>query len=514
VARSFSARFPSRRREVLRAPLPIKEFDDLALLIRSHHPLISIEAEEPERVEVLIEYLCGSFSIPYFEWNPSSGLRRQGHPNAIYRTQDLLAALAHVAASPLIAIYHFNLAGQSLDDGRVISKLLEIAEELGKHPGAIVVSFVEDIPDELDHAFACVKLSPPTRDEYYQYLRAILGDVRKRQRVKLDLDASRVHQLLSHLQGLTLMEVRRLITASLVEHQALDERTIARIAEAKGKSVAQSSVLEYFPVESGFEGLAGMKQLKEWLDKRAVLFREPERAEQFGLTAPRGMLLLGVQGCGKSHTARAVAAGWNLPMLRLDAGRLYDKYVGATESNLRKALDTADRLSPVVLWVDEIEKALASGGDADGGVSQRVLGTFLTWLQERRGNVFVVATANDISRLPAELLRKGRFDEIFFVDLPSERVRRDILALHLEQRGRTSAAFDLERLARAASGFSGAELAQVVSAALFSAFASGGDLTTELLEREILATRPLSVTMREKVEALREWARDRTVPVD
>ncbi len=499
---------------MLRAPLPIKEFDELALLIRAHHPLISIEADEPERVEVLLEYLCGSFGLPYFEWTPSGGLRRQGHPNAIYATQDLLPALAHVAASPLVAIYHFNMAGQSLDDGRVISKLLEIAEELGKHPGAIVVSFVDELPDELDHAFACVKLSSPTRDEYYQYLRAILTDVRKRQRVALDLDGARVRELLSHLQGLTLMEVRRLITSSLVEHQALDQRTIRRIADAKGKSVAQSSVLEYFPVESGFEGLAGMKQLKEWLDKRAVLFRDPERAVQFGLTPPRGMLLLGVQGCGKSHTARAVAASWNLPMLRLDAGRLYDKYVGATESNLRKALDTADRLSPVVLWVDEIEKALASGGDADGGVSQRVLGTFLTWLQERRGNVFVVATANDISRLPAELLRKGRFDEIFFVDLPSERVRGDILALHLQQRGRDSGAFDLERLSKASAGFSGAELAQVVSAALFSAFGSGGDLTTALLEREILATRPLSVTMRESVESLRDWARDRTVAVD
>jgi SpoVK/Ycf46/Vps4 family AAA+-type ATPase len=310
------------------------------------------------------------------------------------------------------------------------------------------------------------------------------------------------------------MEVRRLITGSLVEHQALDERTLARVAEAKGKIVAQSSVLEYFPIESGFEGLAGMKRLREWLDKRAVLFHDPERAEQFGLTPPRGMLLLGVQGCGKSHTARAVAFSWNLPMLRLDAGRLYDKYVGATESNLRKALATADRLSPVVLWVDEIEKALASGGDADGGVSQRVLGTFLTWLQERRGNVFVVATANDISRLPPELLRKGRFDEIFFVDLPGEPVRRDILALHLAQSGRDSASFDLGRLASASAGYSGSELAQAVNAALFSAFASGGDLTTEIIEREILDTRPLSVTMRERVEALREWARDRTVPVD
>jgi hypothetical protein len=499
---------------VLQAPLPIKEFDELALLIRSHHPLISIEADEHERIEVLLEYLCGQFGLPYFEWNASSGLRRQGQGKAIYGTQELLAALGHVAASRLVAIYHFNLAGQSLDDGRIISKLLEIAEELGKHPGAIALSFADTLPDELVHAFARVQLSPPTREEYYQYLRAILAEVRTRQRVALGLDNDQVHRLLSHLQGLTLMEVRRLITGSLVEHQALDERTLVRVAEAKGKIVAQSSVLEYFPIESGFEGLAGMKRLREWLDKRAVLFHEPERAAQFGLTPPRGMLLLGVQGCGKSHTARAVAASWKLPMLRLDAGRLYDKYVGATESNLRKALDTADRLSPVVLWVDEIEKALASGGDADGGVSQRVLGTFLTWLQERRGNVFVVATANDISRLPPELLRKGRFDEIFFVDLPSERVRRDILALHLTQRGRNSADFDLARLSSASAGYSGSELAQAVNAALFSAFASAGDLTTQIVEREILATRPLSVTMRERIEALREWARERTVPVD
>jgi SpoVK/Ycf46/Vps4 family AAA+-type ATPase len=221
-----------------------------------------------------------------------------------------------------------------------------------------------------------------------------------------------------------------------------------------------------------------------------------------------------VQGCGKSHTAQAVAASWGLPMLRLDAGRLYDKFVGATEQNLRKALETAERLAPVVLWVDEIEKALASGGDGDGGVSQRVLGTFLTWLAERKGNVFVVATANDISRLPPELLRKGRFDEIFFVDLPSAEVREQILALHLRQRAREPAAFDLARLAALAQGFSGSELAQAVTSALFAAFHAGGALTQELLEREILATKPLSVMLAEQVQSLRDWARDRTVSAD
>jgi hypothetical protein len=502
------------QRHVPRAPLPVQEFDELALLVRAHHPLIWVDAEEPERVDVLLEYLCGVFNLPYFEWAPGTGLRRQGQSGPVYGTQSLVAALAHIAASKLVALYSFNLVGEALDDGRVVSLLLEIAAELRKSPGAIAISSVEKLPEALTPAFARVALSPPTRNEYYDYLRAILADVRSRQSVALRLDGPSVHRLLSQLQGLTLMEVRRLLTTSLVEHGALDERAIETVARAKGKSVAQSSVLQYFPVASGFERIGGMQRLKAWLAQRAALFRDPERARQFGLVAPRGVLLLGVQGCGKSHTAQAIAASWQLPMLRLDAGRLYDKYVGATEQNLHRALAMAERLAPVVLWVDEIEKALASGGDGDGGVSQRILGMFLTWLQERQGNVFVVATANEIARLPAELLRKGRFDEIFFVDLPPADARREIFALHLAQRGRDPADFELEQLATLADGFSGSEIAQAISASLFAAFNADGALTTELIAAELSATQPLSVTMRERVSALREWARGRTVPAD
>jgi ATPase family associated with various cellular activities (AAA) len=499
---------------VPRAPLPIKEFDELAVLVRSHHPLIWIDADEPERVEVLLEYLCGVFNLPYFEWAPGTGLRRQGQSGPVYGTQSLVAALTHIAASKLIAIYSFNLVSEALDDGRVISLLLEVADELGKSPGAVVISSVEKLPIALTHAFARIALCPPTRQEYYDYVGAILADVRLRQSVAQLLDGPSLHRLLSQLQGLTLMEVRRLLTLSLVEHGALDQRAIETIAQAKGRSVAQSSVLQYFPVASGFERIGGMQRLKAWLAQRDALFREPERARQFGLVSPRGVLLLGVQGCGKSHTAQAIAATWQLPMLRLDAGRLYDKYVGATEQNLARALAMAERLAPVVLWVDEIEKALASGGDGDGGVSQRILGMFLTWLQERQGNVFVVATANDIARLPPELLRKGRFDEIFFVDLPAAEARREIFALHLAQRGRTPGDYDLEQLAALAEGFSGSEIAQAISASLFAAFNAGGELRTELIAAELLATQPISVTMREQVSALREWAHGRTVSAD
>lgn len=497
-----------------RPPLPITDFDELALLIRAHHPLIRIEAREPERLEVLLEYLCGCFELPYFEWSPGAGLKRRGQASAVYGTEGLLAALAHVQSSGLVAVYHFNLAGESLADGRAVARLLEISRSLRRHEGAVVVSFAAEVPEELDHAFAAVRLGPPTREEYYQYLRAILADVRERQRVSLNLSSDQIQELLSHFQGLTLMEVRRLVTASLVEHHALDERVIERVAREKGKSIAQSSVLEYFPVQSGFDEIAGLRRLRGWLDQRSALFRDPSRAREFGLTPPRGVLLVGVQGCGKSQTAKAVAASWKLPMLRLDAGRLYDKFVGATEQNLTRALETAERLSPVVLWMDEIEKALATGGDGDGGTSRRVLGTFLTWLQEKVGSVFVVATANDISRLPPELLRKGRFDEIFFVDLPDESVRREILRLHIEQKGRAPGDFDLVALASAAEGFSGSELAQAVTSALYVAFDAGVGLSTEALLREIQGTQPLSVVMREKVEALRGWARGRTTPAD
>jgi SpoVK/Ycf46/Vps4 family AAA+-type ATPase len=238
---------------------------------------------------------------------------------------------------------------------------------------------------------------------------------------------------------------------------------------------------------------------------------DPQRATQFGLTFPRGVLLIGVPGCGKSLCAKAVAMEWQLPLLRLDPSTLYNKYIGETEKNFKRAMDTAERIAPVVLWIDELEKAFAAGGSEDGGVSQRVLGTFLSWMQERTGDVFVVATANDVSRLPPEFLRKGRFDEIFFVDLPTAESRRAILEIHLKKRGKTPGAFDLDQVVSVTEQFSGAELEQVVVAALYTVFAAKQELSTEALLAEVRATRPLALTMGEKVSALREWARERTV---
>ena len=261
--------------------------------------------------------------------------------------------------------------------------------------------------------------------------------------------------------------------------------------------------------------IAGLENLKEWLRKRRAIVTKPSQASAYGLQFPKGVLLVGVPGSGKSLCAKAVAMEWSLPLLKMDPGSLYNKYVGETEQNFRKAMDTATRMAPVVLWIDEIEKAFAtSGGDGDGGLSTRVLGTFLSWLQDREGDVFVVATANDVSKLPPELLRKGRFDEIFFVDLPCREARSEILSIHLSKRNQRVQDFDLSALVDATVGFTGADIEQSIASALYTCFDRAHDLNTEALLAEIHQTKPLSKTMPERLDALRAWAQNRTVPAN
>jgi SpoVK/Ycf46/Vps4 family AAA+-type ATPase len=314
------------------------------------------------------------------------------------------------------------------------------------------------------------------------------------------------------LRGLTLLEAEKVLTRAMVEDGVLSGDDIVHVLDAKKRLVEQEGVLEYYPVEESMADVAGMAGLKEWLRKRSGILTDPERARAFGLSFPRGLLLIGVPGCGKSLCARTVAAEWKLPLLRMDTAGLYNKFVGETESNFRRAMRTAEIVAPCVLFIDELEKAFASGGTDDGGLSMRVLGTFLTWLQERKAPVFVVATANDVSKLPPEFLRKGRFDETFFVDLPDAEARAEILAIHLRRRHQDPADFDLQVVVTATRGFSGAEIEQVIVSALYAAFAADAPLTTPQLLREAAVTRPLAVMMAEKISALREWAEGRTVP--
>ncbi|MBI3404378.1 MAG: AAA family ATPase [Acidobacteria bacterium] len=332
---------------------------------------------------------------------------------------------------------------------------------------------------------------------------------------KVALNQQEIRGLAGSLAGLTLDEARRTLAKSLLPRNRCDQQTIADVLEAKRAALKQEGILEYLKAKETFADLAGLAQLKEWLRKRRGALTQEGR--EFGLEPPKGILITGVQGSGKSLCAKCVAGEWGMQLARLDAGALYDKFIGESEKRLHKALEIAEQLAPLVLWVDEIEKGFAATGasaDVDAGLTQRILATLLTWLQDRQSGVFLVATSNNISQLPPELLRKGRFDEIFFVDLPGSESRAELFRIHLKRRGRDAAQFDLFKLSDASEGFSGAEIEQAIVSGMYSAFALKQQLSTEVLLKELAATRPLSVTRREDIERLRAWAADRAVPAN
>ncbi|MEO6799000.1 MAG: AAA family ATPase, partial [Rhodanobacter sp.] len=327
--------------------------------------------------------------------------------------------------------------------------------------------------------------------------------------ITVDNDAART--IVRNLVGLSAPDARRIVRKLVYNDGALGQADLPELMQSKFNLLNRAGLLHYEYATASFADIAGVSRVREWVQRRRAVFLSPEATPT--LDPPKGVLLLGVQGCGKSLAAKAIAGGFGVPLVRLDFGTLYNKYQGETEKNLREALASTELLSPCVLWIDEIEKGLASGGD-DGGASRRVLGYLLTWMAERRARVFTVATANAVHDLPAELLRKGRFDEIFFVDLPRESVRGEIFALHLKHRKLDSANFDLCALAKASAGFSGAEIEQAIVSALYDAASHGAPPDQAALINALGQTRPLSVLMREQVETLRAWAQERCVAAD
>ena len=314
--------------------------------------------------------------------------------------------------------------------------------------------------------------------------------------------------LVDNLSGLSIGDTERLARSAIYDDGALTPSDLKPLMQAKYELLERGGVLSFEYDTAHFADLGGMRKLKSWLERRRAGFDGAT-----GLDVPKGVLLLGVQGCGKSIAARATAGVFGVPLLRLDFGALHNKYIGETERNLREALATAEVMEPCVLWIDEIEKGLSSG-DGDAGTSKRVLGSFLTWLAEKKARVFVVATANDITALPPELIRKGRFDEIFFVDLPQAEARADILRLHTTKRNLTLSELEIRALSSRCDGFSGAEIEQAIVSACYGAHAAKHPVSADLIQREMAATRPLSVVMAERVAELREWAAERTVAAD
>jgi AAA+ superfamily predicted ATPase len=493
--------------------MPKDALHDLELLFRARHGLIHLATDEEDRASALLSHVADRLDIPFFSWTRSQGLSRVDLPSPIYETEDPAKALQHVALSNIDGVYHFrSLMGSLAGKDLLVSILRDAGKNLEEFKGALVLTGEGgDLPASLREIAAHVTLPGPSDEEFEELLTRIARDLSLRQHVEISLRPEERTQLVKHLSGLTLMEAEKILTKAIIEDGSLSVEDIQHVIDAKRKVVEREGLLEYYPAETTMAGVADLVTLKAWLAKRRAVVQDPERAQEFGLTFPRGVLLLGVPGCGKSLSAKAVASEWHLPLLKLDPSNLYNKYIGESESNFKRAMRAAERMAPVVLWIDELEKAFASGGGEDGGVSQRILGSFLSWMQERAGDVFVVATANDIQSLPPEFLRKGRFDEIFFVDLPDGETRAEVFRIHLDARGHDPELFDLLRLAEETTGFSGSEIEEVVVSALYTAFSGGDQLSTDALSTEIGVTKPLSVTMGERITAMREWAKGRAV---
>ena len=487
---------------------------DLSLILESRFPLVTIETTEEARMLGLIEKSANLLGWASFSWSVVDGLRRTTRSDRITGTQNLVDALRHIDKTPQNGVYTLLDAHPYLEDPGNVRLIREIAQGYGRCARTLVfVSPKLELPPELHHLTARFEIALPDAARIRQIIReeAQLWESRNRAKPKGDPEA--IALVSQHLTGIPVEDARRLIRQGLENDGSLNMADVDRIVEFKRESLAAGGVLDVELDTGNFANVGGLANMKRWLNLRRAVFAGEVGTE--GLPPPKGILLLGVQGSGKSLAAKSVAGAWRLPLLRLDFASLYNKFTGETERNLREALKGAARMAPCVLWIDEIEKGLASDDSGgDGGVSKRILGTLLTWMSERKEAVFLVATANDISRLPPELLRKGRFDEIFFVDLPDAATRSDIFTIHLKRRKLDPAAFDLLSLSRAADGFSGAEIEQAIVASMYEAHAHKVPLSTQHLIDEIGRTRPLSVVMAEKVEDLRAWAQERCVPAN
>ena len=486
---------------------------DLEAIIRSHTALVAVESNEEPQVVRMVRQIGQRLQLKTFRWTITEGLQAfdpcDQPSKSVLKSQELLNYIRTDGQNCLFVLLDFH---PYLQDAVHMRQLKDIALTYSKHYSTVVlVGYALQIPEELKPYVAHLRMPLPTLDELRGIVVDVAGDWGARNGHRdVQTTNKALDLLVRNLVGLTATDARRLAMKA-VEDGVISESDIPAVLKAKYELLGGDALLSLEIDTAKFADLGGMERLRSWLEMRKSFFL----GEDDALDPPRAMLLLGVQGCGKSLAAKAAAGAFNVPLLRLDFGVLYNKYYGETERNLRKALETAEIMAPCVLWMDEIEKGVAvSAADDDGGVSRRILGALLTWMAEKKKPVFLVATANDIERLPPELIRKGRFDEIFFVDLPSLPHRQEILTIHLRKRDMNPAQFDLPALAQASEGFSGSEIEQAIISSTYTARAHGREVSQVDLLAEINQTRPLSRIMSEKVEALRDWASSRTVRCD
>jgi SpoVK/Ycf46/Vps4 family AAA+-type ATPase len=485
------------------------EQDELRLLLRSRFPIIVVESAEEPRFAALIENLCNLEEKALFTWTVVRGLAGAKVGNAVPQSRELVDALQHIVRSPQNGIYVFYDATPFMENPAAVRLAREIAFDHNRNQQTLVfVGSRVELHADLQRMSASFRLAPTGPEDIRKMIKEEAELYMFQREVNLRADRAAYDMMVQHLVGVSRDDARRMIRQAIEHEGAITMEDVARVLRLKHESLGKGGTLQMVTEVESLDRVGGQARLKKWLELRRDAFGGKAGTEK--LDVPRGVLLLGVQGSGKSLAARAVAGSWRVPLLRLDFGALYNKYHGETERNLRLALETAAQMAPCILWLDEIEKGVASGGE-DGGVSRRVLGSLLTWMSERRDRVFLIATANDIESLPPELLRKGRFDEIFFVDLPDASTRAEIFRIHLEKRGHAHASFALADLAAGSAGFAGAEIEQAIVAGAYAAHSEGKPLETRHVMDELRTTRPLSVVRSEHLAALRAWAEGRTV---
>lgn len=513
----------------------------LKVLLDSSTPIVAIESVEEVRAVRLVRAACAALNLAAFEWTIASGLIRCGsdigevvreswssvsssgaaaqealvNTKAIYNSQEPAQMLGNLEGISIEAAFILKDLHRHLDEPVVVRRLRDVGQKFSENRRTIILTSPKiEIPAELRGLVEFLELPLPDRQRLRQIIDEVVVRISRHHTLQRKLDPKGYESVVESLRGLTEEEAERALSQALVTRYSLCPEIAGDVLDTKKSLLRRSEMLEFVEADEALSHVGGMDNLKRWLAQRRGSWEDAAR--EFGLDPPRGVIILGVQGCGKSLCARAVAGEWELPLVKFDTAAIYDKYIGETEKRIRKVFEVAEGLAPCVLWIDELEKIFAGSGpdsaSVDAGVSSRLLASFLSWMQDRKAPVFVAATCNNVTALPPELIRKGRFDELFFVDLPSPSERKQIFSIQLARRKRNPEEFDLDKIDAAAKGYSGAEIDAAVQTALYAAFSEKKQLTSSLLLDALSQTVPLSVTRAEEIRALREWARTRAVP--
>ena len=481
-------------------------------LVKAKTKIVQIISYESLRIHAMLVSVSKEIEKELFTWNRVEGIKKWDNNTRSFIEKD------EEAQNPDLALKFFNENENIImlledfhpdlteDKPRIIKTLRNIALSNDKSKTLVLSQPFHKLPRELEKEVHIIDLAFPDFND----IKAIYNKVCKEYEIPNSSEPDT--DLIDAALGLTIMEAEKAFSLAFVESGELTSSEVPLVIREKENVIKKSGYLEYYHPKETMTDVGGLDNLKDWLKKRGRGF--DKAAKDFGLTYPRGILLLGIPGTGKSLTAKAIGNEWHFPLLRLDMGKIFGGIVGESEKNIREALNIAEAIAPSILWIDEIEKGMSgisSSGGSDGGTTARVLGTFLTWMQEKSKPVFVVATANDISQLPPEMLRKGRVDEIFFVDLPSEKERMEIMNIHFKKKNRKPKDFDLKTIAQASIGFSGAELEEVLKEALFQAYDKEREIIDDDILEAIKKTFPLSRTMHETIDKMRIWAKSRAV---